>query len=79
MYLVKQKHPVAIRHNNLGVLEKHSWSMAHTLLEMEEYDPLHHHPQQRREGNVMSREEFALSAILRDLIGQSTNHNFFCH
>jgi hypothetical protein len=49
MYLVKQKHPIAERHGNTGVLEKHSWSMAFTLLDMEEYDPLHHLPKQRRE------------------------------
>ena len=50
MYLVKQKHPIALRHNNTGVLEKHSWSMAFTLLDMPEYDPLHHLPTQRRDG-----------------------------
>jgi len=49
MYLVKQKHPIAIRYDNTGVLEKHSWSMAFTLLDMEEYDPLLHLPKQRRD------------------------------
>ena len=51
MYLVKQKHPIALRHNNTGVLEKHSWSMAFTLLDMPEYDPLHHLPTHRRDGD----------------------------
>lgn len=50
MYLVKQKHPIAERYGNTGVLEKHSWSMAFTLLDMDEYDPLHHLPKQRRDG-----------------------------
>ena len=52
MYLVKQKHPVALRHDNTGVLEKHSWSMAYTLLTMEEYDPLIHLPHTRRDGGI---------------------------
>jgi hypothetical protein len=61
MYLVKQKHPIAERHGNTGVLEKHSWSMAFTLLDMEEYDPLHHLPKQRREGLDLGSAHFVVS------------------
>jgi hypothetical protein len=72
MYLVKQKHPIAIRYDNTGVLEKHSWSMAFTLLDMEEYDPLLHLPKQRRDGAIQCT---ALSTLTGDLLIWSLEFN----
>lgn len=48
MYMVKLKHPVALRYQNVCVLENHSWSMAQALLESPKYDPLSHLPLERR-------------------------------
>lgn len=68
MYLVKQKHPLALRYSNMGVLEKHSWYMASTLLELPEYDPLPHMPPHRREGTRLSvSHPFAVSYAHRPL------------